>query len=108
MGTSLTVGSAGSGAKGGGAGGIPRPTDAAAIAAAERLLHSTGDIGKVRSASVRGMTRNKKGTWWVLVAIDDSLAGKDQAVLTFDGKTWDVEVFGEGVSNDDLPPDVRF
>jgi hypothetical protein len=104
IGSSLTVGSAKSGPKSG----LPRPSNAAAITAAERLLHQTGDIGTVKSARVLGMTVDSQGAWWVLVEITDDLAGTDQAVLTYDGKKWDVMVFGEGVSNDDLPPDVRF
>ena len=90
------------------AGGIPRPADKTAADEAVRLLHESQDIGKVQSIAVRGMTQDSKGQWWVLVAITDDLAGSDQAVLTYNGKSWDVMVFGEGVSNDDLPPDVRF
>lgn len=75
-------------------GGIQRPADKTATDAAVKLLHESQDIGTVSSISVRGMTLDKKGRWWALVAIKDDLAGSDQAVLTFDGKAWDVMVLG--------------
>jgi hypothetical protein len=103
-GAPLTVGSASKSARGG----IPRPADKTATSIAVSLLHGEGQIGRVRSISVRSMTQDKKGHWWVLIAIQDDMAGKNQVVLTYDGKGWDDAVFGEGVSNDDLPPDVRF
>jgi hypothetical protein len=105
MGGSLTIGSAG---KSAGRGGIARPSDKAATDATVKYARESEGIGTVKSVGVLGMTQDKKGTWWVLLAITDSEMGSNRAVMTFNGKAWDNMIFGEGISNDDLPPDVRF
>jgi hypothetical protein len=106
IGKSLTVGSAKP--KAARPGGIARPTSAVAIGEAIRLLRKDQGIGSVRSISVRGMTQDKKGHWWILIAVTDATTGSNEAVVAFDGKTWDDPVFGQGITDDNLPPDVRF
>jgi hypothetical protein len=105
MGGSLTIGSAG---KSAGRGRIARPSEMSATDATVKYARESEGIGTVKSVGVLGMTQDKKGTWWVLVAITDSEMGSNRAVMTFDGKVWDDMIFGEGITNDDLPPDVRF
>jgi hypothetical protein len=105
VGSTLTVGSA---SKGGKSSGIARPTDKAATAATVKELREDDQIGKVRSVSVRVMTQDNKGDWWVLVTIKDDMAGTNEVVMTYDGESWEYVVFGEGVTDEDLPPDVRF
>jgi len=105
IGASLTVGSAG---KSGHIGTIPRPSDKVALAKGVKALQDDGQIGKVKSVSVRSMTQDKKGRWWVLLNVTDDTAGTNEAVVSFDGKSWTDVAIGAGISNDDVPPDVRF
>jgi hypothetical protein len=105
IGSKLTVGSANTKPR---SGGIPRPSKQTAEEKARTLLLQSGDVLKVQDAAVRSMTQDTGGTWWVLVDVKAKPTGEGQAVLTFDGKRWDVSVFGQGVTDDDLPPDVHF
>jgi hypothetical protein len=105
IGSKLTVGSANTKPKGGG---IPEPSKRTAEKKARALLVESGDVLKVEDATVRSMTQDAHGTWWVLLEVKVKPTGEGQAVLTFDGSKWDVSIFGQGVTDDDLPPDVRF
>jgi len=87
--------------------GIARPGDAAAVSNGIRVLLADDDISKGATASVRSMTQDKAGHWWVLLDVNDSGA-KGQGVVTFDGKAWQDVIYGETVTNSDLPPDVHF
>jgi hypothetical protein len=88
-------------------GSIPRPSDAAAIAGAKKTLLDIEGV-TLSSAKVVSMTQDKKGVWWVLLATTDKEAGPAKAVVSFDGKKWDENVYGLEINDDDLPPDVRF
>jgi hypothetical protein len=105
IGTTLTVGSATTRPV---VGGIPRPTNQTVITEGRKLLLRSHDVLQIDEISVRSVTQDKKGTWWALVDVKDKLAGENQAVLTFDGKRWIISVFGQGITDDDIPPDVRF
>ena len=105
IGTPVTVGSAGKSAH---IGSIPRPSNKVAVAKGVKALQADGQIGKVKRVSVRAMTQDKKGRWWVLLAVTDDTAGTNQAVVSFDGKSWSDVAIGTSISSSDLPPDVRF
>jgi hypothetical protein len=105
IGKSLTVGSAKETSQ---IGKIARPSDKTALAESIKVLQQDQQIGKVKSASVRGMTQDKKGRWWVLLTVTDDLAGTNQVVMTYDGKSWQDSIMGAEVNDDDLPADVRF
>ena len=105
IGTPVTVGSA---AKSAQIGSITRPSNKVAVAKGVKALQADGQIGKVKSVSVRAMTQDKKGRWWVLLTVTDDTAGTNQAVVTFDGKAWSDVALGTSISSSDLPPDVHF
>jgi hypothetical protein len=88
-------------------GSIPRPSDTAAIAGAKKVLLEI-EGATLASAKVVSMTQDKKGVWWVLLATIDKESGPAQAVVSFDGKKWEENVYGLEVNDEDLPPDVRF
>ena len=88
-------------------GAVAEPSDATVISHAKELLSADQDAS-VRSASVSASTQDSKGTWWILLSVQTKNLGTQKAVLTFDGKHWDDPVFGSGISDTDLPKDVRF
>ncbi|MDR3686243.1 MAG: hypothetical protein P4L93_04715 [Coriobacteriia bacterium] len=105
IGAPVSVGSASKSAQ---IGSIPRPSNKVAATKGVKALQDDGQIGKLKSVSVRAMTQDKKGRWWVLLAVTDDTAGTNQAVVSFDGKTWSDVAIGTTISTTDLPPDVRF
>jgi hypothetical protein len=102
--STLTVGTTGSKPQ---IGSIPRPSDAAAIAGAKKALYDI-EGATLTSAKVVSMTQDKKGQWWVLLATTDKETGSAKAVVSFDGKKWEENVYGFEINDEDLPPDVRF
>ena len=88
-------------------GAVARPSDATVVSHAKELL-SADQGATVRSASVSAGTQDSKGTWWILLSVQTKNLGVQKAVITFDGKHWDDPVFGSGISDTDLPKDVRF
>ena len=87
--------------------GIARPSDPAAVSNGIRVLLADDDISKGANAKVRAMTQDRAGHWWVLLDVSDAGA-KGQGVVVFDGKAWQDVVYGEKVTDSDLPPDVHF
>lgn len=88
-------------------GGIAKPTDAEAIDALKKVLAKEEDA-QVSAATVTASTQDHKGTWWVLYDVTVPSLGDEKAILTFNGKKWEEEIFGMAINNDDLPADVKF
>lgn len=102
--STLTVGATGSKPQ---IGSIARPSDAVVIAGAKKVLLEI-EGAKLSSAKVVSMTQDKAGRWWVLLSTMDKETGAAKAVISFDGKEWEENVYGYEINDEDLPPDVRF
>ena len=86
---------------------IARPTHAATVAAAKRVL-AENEGATVTSMQVVAMTQDTKGTWWVLLTVNDAQLGKTKLVVWFDGTRWDEQVYATTISDTDLPSGVKF